>query len=1278
MKYKKSLIIFLLLIAFIAIPISFASDLRDIDSNQLSDNNLMVNQDLDGEINSDSNLNDLKSTNLDDSESTYFAEESEDGNDYDSQYEVSSNEDIGDSTNSKKTLSDSPQYALPNLDTSFAEIEINCLDENTIFVNASYDGDEEDGSQSKPYRSLRDAFNAFKDGSNRNNIFLAEGTYSISGSLTIIKSLNIIGENPLNTIISGSNNSVLFNIPNAYTIVNIINLTLSNGLNTQGGAIHTINSSLNIINSIFCDNHAYDVSSSDTGEGGAIYNDGGFVRIYNSTFLNNSVYGKYSKYGGVIYNRLGELSIFNSSFINNGIQGNWTSGGVIYNHNGFLTLVNSSILNTTLNPSYHSLGGAICIWNGRNTYIINSTISNTTANGSYVFGSAIAHKGVLLEIINSTVSNNSANGISVENSTIYNINGHFNLENTMIENNTIKKVSSNLILCLEDQLIVSDIVDLDSIGVLPSNYDLRDLGLVTSVKSQGSNGNCWAFAIYSALESYLLKFEGVAYDFSENNMKNAMYKTGINGTEWADGGNHIMAFAYLLRGSGPVDESLDPYVSSSSSSPEDLDITKYITGFRYIPLRLNSLDNDQIKYAILEYGALYTSIYSRIFNGYNGYSNLSASNQHAVAIVGWNDSYSRDNFANAPPGDGAWIVKNSWGNNSGDGGYYYVSYYDSTFPGVTDQFSAIAFTSVENLSEYKGIYQYDMLGNSYESLGYNCNTAWLANQFTAESNNPLKAFGVYTFGSSSYLVNITVNGVSKLIQEGNLTGAGYHTVRLDNYVDLVKGDVFRIALRLCTPDSLFPIAIESKRDDYSNKVTAQLNQSFISPDGINWYDISKNTTVTKFYEDLGRVKLVETNVCLKAYTEFADDLLVEIKSNTSLYFEGDLLEFNITISNNGDSSGEINLSAILDDVAEIVYFDTTKGIFDSSEGLWTMDNLEKGETEVLNLILRLNERKEFVNNTIQAESLRYSSNKNLTVSSIVQYASHTEFLEIADLSTKVKSGQTVTIALIDAFGNPLVNRNITVSLINSSNGVSINPVVLNTNDGTTEFALNLLSGVYRFMVSFEGEGRYDPSNTSFEVNVLKTATQVIAGNLTTNTVIQSIDGKIGKYLKITLKDNNGNVLAGKKVKFTYSTKAWTVTTDKNGVASLQINMANAGTYNFKISFEGDDYYSASSKSVKVFVKKQSLRLTAPNKTYKSNYKYKYLTATLKNSKGKLIANKKVVITVNGRKYTAKTNSKGIAKVKVSLSKKKTYKFTVKFAGDKSYNVISKTAKVVVK
>ena len=97
----------------------------------------------------------------------------------------------------------------------------------------------------------------------------------------------------------------------------------------------------------------------------------------------------------------------------------------------------------------------------------------------------------------------------------------------------------------------------------------------------------------------------------------------------------------------------------------------------------------------------------------------------------------------------------------------------------------------------------------------------------------------------------------------------------------------------------------------------------------------------------------------------------------------------------------------------------------------------------------------------------------------------------------------------------------------------MNPITLNTNDAYAKFTLNLLPGKCVFMALFDGEdGRYDPSNTTFTVTVVKNSTQVIANNLTTYSVVVSVDGKSGKNLTMTLRDKNGKALAGKKVTFT--------------------------------------------------------------------------------------------------------------------------------------------------
>ena len=41
---------------------------------------------------------------------------------------------------------------------------------------------------------------------------------------------------------------------------------------------------------------------------------------------------------------------------------------------------------------------------------------------------------------------------------------------------------------------------------VPESYDLLEQGIITSVKDQGSDGMCWAFATLGAAESHLLKY----------------------------------------------------------------------------------------------------------------------------------------------------------------------------------------------------------------------------------------------------------------------------------------------------------------------------------------------------------------------------------------------------------------------------------------------------------------------------------------------------------------------------------------------------------------------------------------------------------------------------------------------------------------------------------------------------------------------------------------------------------------------------------------------------
>lgn len=1312
---KKNYIIMLALLFLFVIPVSFADSIEqtaDADDSSL---------DLDIEMSS-------VETNHDDSDNVSLTSEFYDLND----------ESIDG----------------PDLDTSFSNFNPRFTEKNTFYVNASYDGDVEKGTVANPFKNVNTAFSELQWNRSISNIYIADGVYSIGNTISLSKHLNIIGQSSSNTIINGNNASQMFFLrPNDITFT-LCNLTLAGGNSYWGGVIYNNQSTVNLINTIFKDNSApgYNYSlKSYSGAGGALYNEAGLVRIYNSTFINNQALSSLNVYGGAIYNEFGTIDIYNSRFINNSLRNaSYGAGGAIYNYNGYLTIMNTIFANNTIYSNY-SLGGAICNYQANNVYLINSLLDGNKIYGNYTLGSAISSKAIFLHVENSTIKNNLAGGNSFDNNTIYNFNGRLQLANVSMENNTIRNPKKNVLLCLEDQIIVSKVFDGELLNNLPSQYDLRTEGSVTSVKSQGSSGACWAFSILAALESYLLKNENETYDLSENNLKNVMGMYGVNGTDWADGGNYQMALAYLLSWQGPVSESEDTFSSYSIIPNYECTVLNHVQDVVYLPMRMGYWDIDQIKCAIMKYGALYVSIYGTSMDKLI-YNSVARMPNHAVAIVGWNDDYPANRFpGEKPPGNGAFIIKNSWGINYGERGYGYVSYYDKTFAGLSfDSLSAMAFANVEEIYNYQDIYQYDMIGNTYESLGYNSNTAWLANQFTAKSNNPLSAFGLYTYGSSKYLVNVYVNGGLKFTQEGNVGYAGYHTIKLNQLVDLQKGDSFRVEVKLTTPDSLFPIAIESVRNGYSSKATADLNQSFVSPDGINWYDIAQDTNLVKIADCLYDKVLENANVCLKAYTANVGDLSVDINKNCSYFYKNDLINIIVNLTNNGDYVKDINISVILDEICSIVSLNVVGGVFNESNNLWTIDSLAHAKSAILNLTLNMVENKDLVENSIDINyfdckingkealfNLSFAGFTNLIVKNVTTFAKSSESFNITvtdmlgnpvdgqvlinndtfkcvngsvfftidliggnytysvlfeggslfksttcefnvevikrdvvilanNITTLAKSDDAINITLIDIFGNPVSGK------------VIINNDTLDCTNGSVILTLNLIGGNYLYDVSFLEDGIFKPASAQFNVKVNKKSTIVSCSNMVTSAIIVNVDGKTGKYFKFTLKDKLGKAIKNKKVSVRFNGKTHTLTTNKYGVASLQINVAKAGKYSISYKFKGDGEYTAVSKSAYVTVNKKKLNLNVAKKTYKASSKIKKLSATLKNAKGKAIAGKKITFSVCGKKYIAKTNSKGTATVNVKLTAKKSYKVITTFLGDGSYLKSVKTSSVVIK
>lgn len=169
-----------------------------------------------------------------------------------------------------------------------------------------------------------------------------------------------------------------------------------------------------------------------------------------------------------------------------------------------------------------------------------------------------------------------------------------------------------------------------------------------------------------------------------------------------------------------------------------------------------------------------------------------------------------------------------------------------------------------------------------------------------------------------------------------------------------------------------------------------------------------------------------------------------------------------------------------------------------------------------------------------------------------------------------------------------------------------------------------------------------------------------------------------KPLTVSLLNSKGLAITGKTISIKVNGKTYKAITNSKGQATVKLTLSKLGNYKCVIKFSKDKYNLASSKTLLLKVKKQTTKLTIPNKKFKKSTKAKKVTITLKTPTGKAIAKKKVTLKVNGKTYKGVTNSKGKVTMKIKLTKKKTYTAIVRFAGDNKYKASKKTAKIVVK
>ncbi len=257
---------------------------------------------------------------------------------------------------------------------------------------------------------------------------------------------------------------------------------------------------------------------------------------------------------------------------------------------------------------------------------------------------------------------------------------------------------------------------------LPSYYSSVEQGYVSSVKSQNYN-DCWVYGALGTFESFLLKNDLYTGDMSVNH-------ANLWGTQHADGegwvrepyefGRAKITPGYFTSWQGPVLNSKVPDLSIYEFSADTIptDLADYgVTSIKY----LYRDDPDTTKRAIMESGGIST-YYSHTIANYNEDTFAyyvppdftGSATGHAIEIVGWDDNFSADNFVDTPEGNGAWLVKNSWGENWGDNGYFWISYYDRDIFNSKKYKPSFQLLAVDNITEKNKLLQNEIYGATWE------------------------------------------------------------------------------------------------------------------------------------------------------------------------------------------------------------------------------------------------------------------------------------------------------------------------------------------------------------------------------------------------------------------------------------------------------------------------------------------------------------------------------------------------------------------------------------
>ena len=1130
------------------------------------------------------------------------------------------------------------------------EEEILLRNLNEVYFDSSAP-DGGDGSKENPYNELKQEY--IRD---NGVIHLANGEYLFETFPSMqYTNLTVYGSGMQDTIVKSHH---------ALTIrhFTLSDLTLSGVNIINHGTIDIENVILEDANASITDqyNHSFGGAIYNPGEhydpylyltncivrnnyamyGGAIYMTHGHLKVVNTTFESNVAYN----YGGAIAaSDNSRIDIIDSTFINDKSIND--SGGAIYFKNANVTISNSDFIN-----SFGQFGGAICDLNSV-TVITNSRFYGN--NASYRGGAIYSIYGKFYVDKSHFEGNHGKNGggIFLDNATdhyikncvfvsntaevcgggIYSILNIIpsNMKNTYINNKA--SVSNDLYVTHQINpwlgdgnytMIVNDKIHTE-ITNIPKYYSLVDHGFVTPVKDQESSGDCWAFSAIGALESCILKTTGVTYDLSEENMKNliSLYSDYGWNVDTNMGGYDLMAVGYLISWLGPVLEEDDLFDDHSTLSPV-LHSIFHIQDILCVG-RNSYTDNDEIKKAIMKYGGVASGLHNddnyltKNTNSY--YYDGKGSVNHAVLIVGWDDDYSKYNFKNTPPANGAWICKNSWGERYGKNGYFYVSYYDTKFAEIGNPQSAYTFV-LNNTVDLDKNYQYDFIGmTNYFVTGRD--SIWYKNVFSATDEELLAAFSTYFRTDTEWEAHIYVNDELKYSQTGS-SPSGYFTFKLDKFIPLHTGDIFEIAIKINS--GTFPVS----ETVYANKHLYTPGISYFSLDGKTWNDLYD---IVYTYEGNDYISQV---ACIKAFTTldtlntfiYMDDLYAEVGKVVSIAANV------IDAHNHWVTTGSVTFT--IDAKDYVVNVNSGKAVLNytfTRRGNFTVKATYNG----------IHYNPSTVSSNVDAELI-------LSGSRIV----------LDFVSPRVDDNVSITARVYDSSNNPVNSGSVTFRTDSLEETVEVR-------NGAATIVTSYSDVGNHGIDAYFSSRQYYPSNASAVINVRQKI-------LDTSISVTSSASYNNVTITATVRDSNGDLVRAGKVTFNIN-GITAIVKVMNGQAILNVVIPRSS--NVYLTYEGDEYAS-SSTSARVNIGEipaSSIRLNNMAVNAGDNIN---IVARVTDSANNPINKGTVSFTVDSKTYNVGV-SNGQAVLSTVFSKSGVYEVSAVFTSD-SYSTSSAKSTVTVK